>query len=444
MTQQQPYSVNLDQETARELTRQGAAVLVLDFPEGACFGIDSRAFVTGPRFQGVKMIPPGAHFISTAASDAPAAAGGASFAPVTGELVWLERGEVLVRRWDTGEECLAPLESPEEAERYVAGVRNMSFDAGMAPYDLRSLRAWRSVTGAITSDTVRRVRPVGGLVSITAESDMALDESAPATPAERELVEHLRAARARTGTREGGAAAGGAFEHRSRVGRCFYVDVARLHKSRGLTAEELTRRNMDRSWELDKLVEGEFRGEQGELLGELQAAFACFVAGQSLDGFRQWRALLEMVLRCPSAAVGARSDLFEAILNTLHMQLQGSFGASADGGASSEGHLGGGSGLLASLGEAMERDSRGGGMFLRGALRAFFRGVEELGGGSPGLKAASTRLKAWLAGQMGWNLEGGEDRGGERGGAEESDEEDGPVVVELTEEQMRELGLARD
>ena len=53
----------MDQDTARVLFREGAVLLFLDMPEGSEFGIDYNSWTVGPKFRGVKMIPPGIHYI---------------------------------------------------------------------------------------------------------------------------------------------------------------------------------------------------------------------------------------------------------------------------------------------------------------------------------------------------------------------------------------------
>ena len=53
----------MDQEKARILFDQGAMFLLLNFPEGSEFGIDNYSWTVGPKFRGIKMIPPGIHFI---------------------------------------------------------------------------------------------------------------------------------------------------------------------------------------------------------------------------------------------------------------------------------------------------------------------------------------------------------------------------------------------
>ena len=53
----------MDQPTARHLFDEGAIFLFLDVPVGTEFGIDYNSWQVGAKFKGVKMIPPGIHFI---------------------------------------------------------------------------------------------------------------------------------------------------------------------------------------------------------------------------------------------------------------------------------------------------------------------------------------------------------------------------------------------
>ena len=53
----------MDPDLAKELFLHGATLLILDVPEGTEFGIDYNSWTVGPKFKGVKMIPPGFHFV---------------------------------------------------------------------------------------------------------------------------------------------------------------------------------------------------------------------------------------------------------------------------------------------------------------------------------------------------------------------------------------------
>ena len=53
----------MDQELAQRLFKEGATLVMLDVPEGTEVGIDYNSWRAGSRFHGVKMIPPGVHFM---------------------------------------------------------------------------------------------------------------------------------------------------------------------------------------------------------------------------------------------------------------------------------------------------------------------------------------------------------------------------------------------
>jgi A1 cistron-splicing factor AAR2 len=56
-------SLDIDQRLARRLLLEGATLVFLDVPLGTEFGIDLKSWNTGDKFKGVKMIPPGLHYI---------------------------------------------------------------------------------------------------------------------------------------------------------------------------------------------------------------------------------------------------------------------------------------------------------------------------------------------------------------------------------------------
>ena len=71
--------------------------------------------MVGPRFKGVKMLPPGPHFVScNATRHGGSGGGGADFAPTVGFFAHMPPRSVVVRRWDPHEELLLPIEDNEE------------------------------------------------------------------------------------------------------------------------------------------------------------------------------------------------------------------------------------------------------------------------------------------------------------------------------------------
>lgn len=69
----------------------------------------AKVFLTGPKFKGVKMLPPGVHFLSYQAVGSEGAVG-----PPVSTLLHLQPRQVVVRRWDPAAEGLAALQDEDE------------------------------------------------------------------------------------------------------------------------------------------------------------------------------------------------------------------------------------------------------------------------------------------------------------------------------------------
>lgn len=107
----------MEQEKALELVKKGATLLCLDVPQYTLFGIDTQMFTVGPNFKGIKMIPPGPHFVYYSSSNKD----GNAFSPIVGFFVITSPSLVIVRKWVQQEECLVRLSDEEEEERYGIG-----------------------------------------------------------------------------------------------------------------------------------------------------------------------------------------------------------------------------------------------------------------------------------------------------------------------------------
>lgn len=54
---------SISNELALNLLKDGGTFIFLDAPVGMEFGVDMKSWTTGEKFKGVKMIPPGPHFL---------------------------------------------------------------------------------------------------------------------------------------------------------------------------------------------------------------------------------------------------------------------------------------------------------------------------------------------------------------------------------------------
>ncbi|GBF99801.1 hypothetical protein Rsub_12554 [Raphidocelis subcapitata] len=483
-----PYSVSLDPDSARRLAGAGATLLLLDVPQATLLGLDQQVFVVGPRFKGVKMVPPGVHMLSYQAADR---AGAAS--PAVSTFLALGPREVVVRRWSPADEGLVPLPDEDEAARYAEGARRFDFDSGLAPYDLAAYGVWRELTAFVDAALLKRLLPVGSEISVMAE---ALDPELlqPRTQAEQRLVQQLREGHARQQERAAACGQGASMEdaggsrakaaastsgqpdgdpshaggQQTRWGRCFYTRLPRFIAAPGATGAELTAVNLDKSGALEAVAAETGDPSGHSLLGELQFAYAAFLFGQSLEGFLQWKALLGLFLSCECAPLQTHTGLYVALLRALRQQLaiglggqraggeaapgsdSGSEGSDEDGGGGGEGAAEGSGAcpLGLPLVEELLPDS-----FLRRRFAAFFEVLQEAPGGRvpPALAQEAAQLESLLRDRLGWDFRvsqlgrsagGGAGCSGECGDAHGSDgDEDAPLVVELTEEQRRMAGL---
>lgn len=130
----------MDQQTARKLYEEGAIFIFLNVPEGTEFGIDMKSWNTGEKFRGVKMIPPGIHYIFySSVSDY------GDTAPRTGFFHNFKKSEVFVKKWDKKNECIDETNvSEEEIVRLKDNLQALDSFLGPYPYDIHN--KWKDLT----------------------------------------------------------------------------------------------------------------------------------------------------------------------------------------------------------------------------------------------------------------------------------------------------------
>ncbi|KAL9255992.1 AAR2-like protein [Drosera capensis] len=130
----------MDAEQALELVKHGSTLLLLDVPQHTLIGIDTQdtwssmwmgerygveIFFAGPVFMGIKMIPPGVHFIYYSSSSRE----GKDFSPMIGFFVETSPSEVVIRRWNPLEERLVKVSEEEvtihSVLKFLVGVDNL-------------------------------------------------------------------------------------------------------------------------------------------------------------------------------------------------------------------------------------------------------------------------------------------------------------------------------
>ncbi|ONI17425.1 hypothetical protein PRUPE_3G158200 [Prunus persica] len=291
----------MDAEMAMELVKHGLTLLFLDVPQHTLIGIDTQMFSVGPDFKGIKMIPPGPHFVYYSSSTRD----GKEFSPIIGFFVDAGPSEVIVRKWDQQEERLVKVPEEEE-ERYCQAVRSLEFDRHLGPYNLSQYGDWKQLSNYITKSIIQRIEPIGGEITVASESTMHVNT--PSTMMEKALDEQLNASRCSTPS------------DKSQTRGCYYTSIPRVTKRKGIHGQQLTSLN------LDKLVESvlleDYGGSEDLLLAELQFAYIAFLMGQSLEAFLQWKSLVSLLFGCTEAPFHTRSRLFAKFIRVIYYQLK--------------------------------------------------------------------------------------------------------------------------
>ncbi|KAL4614016.1 hypothetical protein ACB092_07G024900 [Castanea dentata] len=379
----------MDPNTALELVKQGVTLLLLDVPQYSLLGIDTQMFSAGPAFKGIKMIPPASHFLYYSSSTRD----GKDFSPIIGFFIHAAPSEVIVRRWDQQQKRLVKV-SEEEEERYCQAVKSLEFDRQLGPYNLSQYGDWKHLSNYITKSIIERIEPIGGEITVACESGIVTN--APKTAMEKALDEQMKSSKFLTSVEN------------SQSRRCYYTSIPRVIKQKGIHRQELTSLNIDKHlliWVLnstdlftqllESLLIKDYGGSEDVLLGELQFAFIAFLMGQSLEGFLQWKALVNLLFGCIEAPFRTRTQLFTKFIKVIYYQLK--FGLEKDHTDTS----GAATGLSALLDDSwLSTDS-----FLHHLCKDFFSLMLDASSVDGHLLSWTRKLKELLENNLGWEFQ---------------------------------------
>ncbi|KAL5809993.1 hypothetical protein ACOSQ4_026561 [Xanthoceras sorbifolium] len=362
----------MDPDAALELVKHGVTLLLLDVPQYTLVGIDTQMFSVGPAFKGIKMIPPGVHFVFYSSSSRD----GKEFSPIIGFFIDAGPSEVIVRKWDQQEERLVKV-SEEEEVRYVQAVRSLEFDRQLGPYTLSQYGDWKRLSNYITKSTIERLEPIGGEITVTSEPAM---KNTPNTTMEKALDEQLKTSKFSNNV------------DKSQRKGCYYTSIPRVIKRKGIQGKELTSLNLDKTQLLESLLVKDYGGSEDLLLGELQFAFIAFLMGQSLEAFLQWKSLVSLLFGCVEAPFHTRSQLFTKFIKVIYYQLK--YGLQKDR-----------SDIQTGASTLLDDSWLSADSFLHHLCKDFFSLVQEASVVDGDLLSWSRKLKELLENSLGWEFQ---------------------------------------
>lgn len=297
-------------ETAKANIHRFGVLLCLDVPLGVEFGIDYHFWEVGEKFKGVKLIPPGIHFVFYSyvfmifgiivmkliwVSRVKNKYGGDA-SPRTSFFIYIKEHDILVRKWNPEEEQFYPVDEMDEDEmsRFAHGVQRMDFDENLGAYPMESLDKWHYLSNYITEEHMKRFQPVGAIID---------SSSKPLTEKEKELIYKDTTP----------------IMHSEKIRKPFYTHIPKRIQCSDPTL--VVKYNFDKSYILNKTIQEKHGNDTSVLLGELQFCFIGFLLGQSFESFDQWKAILTLLLNCDEA-LNERKDFFVIVVEILHYQLE--------------------------------------------------------------------------------------------------------------------------
>lgn len=305
--------VDMDPDVARRLFEEGATLVLLGVPEGTELGIDYKSWQVGPRFRGVKMIPPGLHFLHYCSAN-PIHCGG-EIGPKTGLFLMLKPREILLANWDPKEEDLdfSASRNEEEVDRVRAKLQEL--DPFLGPYPYEVMRKWVSLTDRLTQEVADALQPLSGRVCAFCDVVPELQLKHTKDRAERNLPRNDTACQS---MKEG-------LERLPRMKQREGTELRFSHIPKqtypeGATPAQITQCSMDTSYALETLLDKHYKTQPLNVLGELQFAFVCFLIGNVYEAFEHWKSLLALLCRSEEA-MRSRKDLYLGLISVLYHQL---------------------------------------------------------------------------------------------------------------------------
>jgi len=303
-----PQHSGMEQAKARVLFEQGAIFLLLDFPEGSEFGIDNYSWTVGPNFKGIKMIPPGIHFIYYSSVNADHR----DTSPRSGFFYNFSSKEIVVRRWNLQMEDIDPTEiSEEQVSSYSENKKDL--DKFLGPYPYERYKHWVSLSNHITESTLSTLQPDCGFIYAVAQF-----QSVGSTSGSRRAEAAARGANTGAGEPD----PQGLPELHTVAGTSIkFSDVPRKRFPVGSSPSDITKYSLDSSHALQVILDQRYSTDINGILGEIQFAFLCFLIGQNYDAFEQWKKLVNLL--CTSEdAILKNPSTYLLFITLLHFQIR--------------------------------------------------------------------------------------------------------------------------
>ncbi|KAF5276837.1 hypothetical protein FQA39_LY06389 [Lamprigera yunnana] len=296
-------------DTLKHLLVESSTLVLLNVPSGTEFGIDMKIWTTGEKFRGIKMIPPGIHFIHySAVNDY------GDVAPKIGFFYNFRKSEFLVKKWDKKLQDIS-LETVSESEILRLKENIMLLDKFLGPYPDGIWNKWTSLTSLITENLIKRLSPEKGQIkSVLDLTSVKKDEGYEGSTSTRCLrnprwgnslsealeINMLPNLQPLPGT------------------EIRLTPLPTTNYPRGSSPSDITRHSLDSTYALEIMLK-KF-SQNTDLIGELQFSYICFLVGHSIEAFEHWKNLVCLLCSC-DIAIKKYYTVYDIFVTTLEMQI---------------------------------------------------------------------------------------------------------------------------
>ena len=404
-----------------------AAVLLLDLPPKSLAGIDLLSFTTTARFKGVRNLHQGWHFIFCSSNASFSVRHGAWFQVKQNSL---NEPELHVKRWDVENEHLIQEANQTELMKLHANLGSI-WRENLTPYrqpsshDTSSFNGvaeeqsadWKHLTNCISPSLLSRI--LGDCTNHWTIS------SASSAKVDADDIPNLYA-----------HGAEGSEVQQEKELHFLPIDLKRTWPANA-TGRERTEAARDHSWYLNFLIERHCTNKDDkEVVGELQFCFLMVLCLNNFSCLEQWKRVLSLLFTSFNA-VAEKPELFVKAIRMVGLHFK--HANDAEGGI-------------------FDLDDEGG-KLIKSLLRKFKLGLKEVESlGIQGVLEELEELETFLRSELGWELdevilkhgfvqlEDGEMVQADLSDDDEDEEtgEYAPMVVELTDDQLKSLGRVEE
>jgi A1 cistron-splicing factor AAR2 len=301
----------MDQDIAKALFDNGATFVLLDIPLNSEFGIDYNSWRIGPNFRGVKMIPPGIHFIYYSVSDRHGNVGIRN-----GFFYNFKIKEIVLRKWNKQDEVIEGREpTDDEIERICEN--KMDLDRFLAPYPYDEYKKWIALSNYLNETMMNKLLPLNGI--ITSETTLVgqkFSKSRSEKKGEKSLDEMFPVPTSLEQAESQLPVMSENEEAKIRFSKIFQ------HKFPfGASATQISQHSIDMSFNLEQMLASVYDGKYENLFCEIQFAFICFLIGYVYDAFEQWKLLVNLL--CNSEKIiKLMPDMYFSLIQILYFQIK--------------------------------------------------------------------------------------------------------------------------